>query len=408
MNKYYTPKEAPKRRCIVCNKVFYAHRRKVCSDKCWKIRDDNYHKIYSKDYYADPENAKKMKATAKKHHLKNRNIRGKVNQPCEFCKKTFLSISTIHKFCSRKCRKDAFWEKSPITKKEYNKQLYQKIRIPVTKKCKKCGNKFISRNGWAHCDDCKKYSKYIPKEEEIAKCLECNTLYKRKRSRKFCCFRCRKKYNYDRKIRRPIVKRICDNKECGKEFETRRKNKRCCSKECYPRSRRIEPVKNNCKMCGNDFLGAKGRIFCSKVCGFKFHNNKHLKQKIKRKCKNSECDNIIISTGESKKFCSKKCSYKFFNAKHRKQPVKKTCIECNKIFFSKHSNRMVCSFRCGQIINNRKHLKQPVKKICIYCSKTFMTVYDRKILCSRICKDKNTNKKRRELTKLNHTLSKSH
>lgn len=159
--------------------------------------------------------------------------------PCENCGKDFLKLQKIHKFCSKKCSSQMWYET--------NKKLKE---IPDSKKCKQCGNTFT------------------PSKVNARVQLYCS---------KTC-------YNKDHRLqKKPESKRItrkCNH--CGNEFEYQFNGhfRLYCSQKCRIKSAQksniryisqsTNIVKAKCPMCERihtlhvDFCGTgTPRFYCN-------------------------------------------------------------------------------------------------------------------------------------------------
>lgn len=123
------------KRCKVCGKKFETNRKNTvcCSDECKK----EFNRIRSRERY------KSIKPTTK---------------VCEVCGKIYEPTGRNQKYCCYKCKL------THQLKRE--KELREKNRTPVIKKCKVCGNEFDSRWGAQICsDECRKVHKRNKRQE---------------------------------------------------------------------------------------------------------------------------------------------------------------------------------------------------------------------------------------------------
>ena len=89
-----------------------------------------------------------------------------------------------------------------------------------------------------------------------------------------CCRECSRDYaNQKEKERRRLrvaaftpCFAICEC--CGKEYWKKVANQKYCCKECNPSYKRAEPTTKKCKICGEEFVGNKNKIYCSKECSY--------------------------------------------------------------------------------------------------------------------------------------------
>lgn len=106
---------------------------------------------------------------------------------CEICGKQFRKYRKFHKCCSDLCRKIK-------TEKDNYGYVYQKDE---EKKCKHCGNTFITNN----------------------------------QKKVYCCDECYKLHQVTYHVKNIAETRICQ--VCGKSFETTHHAKKYCESECY-------------------------------------------------------------------------------------------------------------------------------------------------------------------------------
>ena len=111
-------------RCPYCKKEFIPSIKKqqFCSQKCYQIFNKDKIKIYQKEYretYTDKRQKKIFSDIV-----------------CDYCKKVFSPVFSLHKYCSNKCRQKGWYEINII-------RTGKKLRIPkqeiIKKVCENCG-----------------------------------------------------------------------------------------------------------------------------------------------------------------------------------------------------------------------------------------------------------------------------
>ncbi len=234
----------------------------------------------------------------------------------------------------------------------------------------------------------------------------------------------------------------CDN--CEKDFETKLKTTKYCSKECYYKYlHNNSHEKSNCLFCDKEFeyLKTSNRKYCSSDCQQKqrtkdsvvettcnycgksyfsktFEHNNFLSGKKKYECCSSICSNRIIaennkgdknnlynhiekicencganysiknSVKETSKFCSRKCQ-----GEHKTQNslLELICVGCNKTFSKKKGDSdaigiiKYCSKKCRV-----KAMDKRVTLVCSICGKNYKLpiCYSKKsVACSNKCKN---------------------
>ena len=210
------------------------------------------------------------------------NYENPINLICLECGKSFKAkIRSNAKFCSNKCGY-AYRRRTGISKRgnqiKFNclvcKKEFYKNKSDIKKYCcKKCADagrvppiRNMNRNIVENI--CKNCGKRFHKE-----------FYK---LAKFCNRKCLNEYNA-----KSWLKHKC--KACGKEFLRRRSQKSgkaiYCSWNCVlKRGKTAKLIKKKCKVCGKEFIAPyynfkdyklkdgtikKGRVTCSKECGYK-------------------------------------------------------------------------------------------------------------------------------------------
>ena len=175
---------------------------------------------------------------------------------------------------------------------------------------------------------------------------------------------------------------------CGKEYQSNKKNSKFCSIECR---RQYNNIEYNCDYCKKPIIIYRGRyekllsgeiqnIFCSRECSTLSQTTKVLKicQNCGKEYKIGKCFDDI------QKFCSRKCFYEYKSKNAKCQMI--MCEQCGKIFKQKYPKQKYCSYQCsGEAMQNR------LECTCSYCGKTFERIKSdveksKKHYCSKICK----------------------
>ena len=157
-------------------------------------------------------------------------------------------------------------------------------------------------------------------------------------------------------------------KKCGKPFNTKHKNQKYCSRECFSNDKQDSKTLIKCLECGEDFRVSKNekdRVFCSQVCYWKNKNKSNKKCPI---CGNDTNNDI---------YCSKEC----YGKSKRKEPIKynKICKCCNKPYSTLNNKSEYCSRDCywkfrknnPDIIIQSNQGKNFIIKTCKYCKKEY-------------------------------------
>ena len=151
-------------------------------------------------------------------------------------------------------------------------------------------------------------------------CQECNeTIVTINQHAKFCCKKCKDKHYYRirERVQTPILIKKC--KVCDESFETNIPNKIYCAEECskenYREKYSAESFEKTCNNCGNNYVGAKGRTYCSPECGDEYRRNaiKKARPTYNKRC--TECGKHYSTTAKLSKYCSPECSRRFNNRK---------------------------------------------------------------------------------------------
>jgi hypothetical protein len=114
-------------------------------------------------------------------------------------------------------------------------------------------------------------------------CKNCGKTFEtRKKNQFYCCHECYLKHhnqcikNCTEKNREPLEKKLC--KFCGKEFmPIRPYNQKFCTEKCrlewYERQSALKPKhKNICHWCKLEFLSRMTARFCSDICRMQFYH----------------------------------------------------------------------------------------------------------------------------------------
>ena len=197
---------------------------------------------------------------------------------------------------------------------------------------------------------------------------------------------------------------------CGKRFETRTWNKRCCSKRCSEKSsirwrrkyyaihhKSIEFAPIKCAHCGKEFVPrAVTNKFCSVSCCIKHNTELHKKPTRTKVC--PVCGKEFEPRrGTNQIYCCKTCRLKervrhemeLYHATHK--PIgKRKCVVCGKEFTAKNKRHVCCCRRCGkkwylQRTYKRKFGRIGDKRVCEHCGREFVTKANSQQFCSE-CK----------------------
>ena len=174
-------------------------------------------------------------------------------------------------------------------------------------------------------------------------------------------------------------KKICP--QCGKEYETSKRNKKYCSQKCFDKARKDKAQKliktRICKYCGKEFTRyvstndekKGGGKYCSRECSWK------AKKTVKpRPC--AYCGKLFTPLKNSKKLCSIECANKAKTGKSRVCPI------CYKEFRPRKQSSTYCCRKCADIA--RRNTRQ--NQICPTCGKIIIPGDRRRIYCSRRCR----------------------
>ena len=158
----------------------------------------------------------------------------------------------------------------------------------------------------------------------IKKCITCKREFETEtKTRKYCCDRCKRIAEYDRRASKPTVKKKPE-------------------------------IKKTCPVCEKMFTATDSRkVYCSQKCVYiqnyriTFGNN-------------GTCENCGKKlTGQRKRFCSDKCQREsFVNRTIAAHPdITKTCVMCGKEFKTGNKKRLYCSKECSRAAINM-HARQ--------------------------------------------------
>lgn len=160
---------------------------------------------------------------------------------CDTCKCEFTPNSSVQRFCSSKCRNEA----------------YSLI-------CVTCGKHFKKSYETKYC------SKYCYDNAYTNKCEVCGKIFNgRYEGTKYCSKECMKK----------MFSLKCNS--CGKRFMSYNKNSKYCSKECQNKKN----IKSICLNCGTKFNSKYEAKYCSKDCRYEYlkhKDNDNVKENIRK------------------------------------------------------------------------------------------------------------------------------
>lgn len=135
-------------------------------------------------------------------------------------------------------------------------------------------------------------------------------------------------------------------KICDKEFSSRYKTTKFCSRECMGLSYRQYDRERICELCKKSFVqSASRRGKVQKFCSPKCAQNGRIKKRPTLKCQH--CGKSFSSDRESReltqKFCSKKCYN--LHSKFRPKHKEKSCLNCGKVFYKPRKSKF-CNYKC--------------------------------------------------------------
>jgi len=159
--------------------------------------------------------------------------------------------------------------------------------------------------------------------------------------------------------------------QCDKEFSSRARNGKYCSRECQTEARQSLP--RICPQCGKEFAGhdKKGRKYCSPQCATESRHRY-------RSTVCQRCGKEFNTGKKTRKYCGQQCS-----AESQRRPTR-TCAHCGKTI---PSYRKFCSHKCST--DAHKSLKP---RICIVCQKEYRPAHFAQKFCSSKCQGITTRK----------------
>jgi hypothetical protein len=151
------------------------------------------------------------------------------------------------------------------------------------------------------------------------------------------------------------MKKICENKDCGKEFETRDNRRRFCSMSCSAHCnnigvRRHGKESGNCLYCGKKLVGSK-RKYCNNKC----------QQELEWEKRKSEIDKYGVfpcdsQSGETSRRIVRKYLIEKFGNK---------CSICGMIEWMGQEIPLVVDHIDG---NSKNHSKENFRMVCGNCN----------------------------------------
>jgi hypothetical protein len=288
---------------------------------------------------------------------KNPNWKPKINQICGKCGKEFdvspwvIKENRGGKYCSKSCQYKA------------RSRLYSGSNCPAWKpKIKRV------------CEECGKEIEITPSQAKIGQGKYCS---------RACLAKAQSKLVGEKSPswKGGMKKWICN--QCGKEFQSKKKSPRFCSKDCKNRYQSIhnrgannpfykDKIKRICQTCGKEFEVHPSVVehghgkFCSKEC---------MITRITKKCE--ECGKeITISPHRIKagfgKYCSQACQgkarskiYVGENHPNYKGKAAIVCQTCKKTFYVNQGRASVAKYCCMECSRNR------IKRNCLLCGTEF-------------------------------------
>lgn len=171
---------------------------------------------------------------------------------CEKCKEDFFSIRRNRRFCSHNC----YHESKKLDKNSYNFNC---------NKCKKEYTLLLSENDFKKS----KYKKFCSRKCANSRIMTDEIKEKISKSNNGKIYLHRRKEKIE-KIKEEKIKNIKICVECGNEFEHKRNDKLCCSKECLNKRRIIAGSKGG--RCNKQCKRSKNEIYFAQLCEKEFDN----------------------------------------------------------------------------------------------------------------------------------------
>ena len=182
------------------------------------------------------------------------------------------------------------------------------------------------------------------------------------------------------------MKKICENEDCKKEFETNNKNRKTCSEKCrHKLARKNQAItqgkefgntdERECLNCGEIFKPESSKVkTCSPDCGYEYRSKTSQKAtKLYKKCK--RCKEEFIDKTYSKKiiYC-KDCRKEI----REEKKIKSKICECGQIYHKPFIYGKYCSSKC-----RRKYTIIDEKIPCLICGKLFKKTLDNRQTCGK-------------------------
>lgn len=171
---------------------------------------------------------------------------------------------------------------------------------------------------------------------------------------------------------------------CGAEFETRRKDRRFCSRKCKSvfdnqlRDQRnceaklaAKPLIKKCPFCGVEFEPVRStQVYCSKRC---YSAARRIRERERHAAKRPPrpkktcafCGKEFEARAKNCRFCSKRCQIDAQTemARQRRETTKPPpptliCPRCGKEFVRRTKLQRYCSCHCAHLEANRRYRRQ--------------------------------------------------
>lgn len=145
-------------------------------------------------------------------------------------------------------------------------------------------------------------------------------------------------------------------------------------------------VRKVCPVCGRDYYGTHGRVYCSPECKMESGIKTGPKKKKTRTIYERNCETCgvkFVTTNKENKFCSDECWSTAMEK--RKTPREKTCIQCGKLFETTSSWATICSEEC-RVERNRTRVREAYRHRnckCEKCGKMFYSGLEGNTICNK-------------------------
>ncbi len=141
-----------------------------------------------------------------------------------------------------------------------------------------------------------------------------------------------------------------------------------------------------CKQCVEPFSGPAHKLFCSRPCAVKQHNDARPDTSFDRDCK--QCGKTFRTTGR-KLFCTKSCMTAFHYQKKQAKRPHRICPQCGDVLpVRKSGPTKYCSSECNKAAvaarSKARQVERATGQTCAHCGITFSGGVKRKY-CSKKC-----------------------